>query len=113
VYFEPPPLPGPFYGKTDAEVLAWLDTQPPAYQETARTLAAEAGVPVADHERRRGTVACAECGYDGTPTKAHRWNCPIGIVKGPLPRSVMRAEAAAKFADDQQLKDDDDDDLPF
>lgn len=105
-YFEPPPKPPAFFAWSDDEILAWLAKQPTAYQETARLLAAMAEVPVVEHERRRSEPPCDACGYDGTPTKAHRWNCPSGVVKLPPPRGWKPKEKLPEDVDE-------DDDLPF
>lgn len=103
-YYEPPPPPKPLWALADADVLAWLDTQPFAYQETARQLAGSAGVAVAEHERRRSESPCDECGYDGRPSGMHRARCTVGTVRAPrrLPRGTPAPVA-----------EEDDDALPF
>lgn len=110
VYFEPP-VAIPMWQWSDTDLLAWLDHQSPAYQETVRAFAVSAGVPVADLERRRAASPCLLCGYNGSPTGAHRWNCPSeAIVRMPPPRSVVHAEAVAKWEGND---DEEDEGLPF
>jgi hypothetical protein len=107
-YFTPPVV-EPMWAWPDTRVLAWLDEQDEAYQWTARTFAVEADVPVAEHERRRSESPCPYCGFDGTPTKAHRWNCPIGVVKSPPPRGFAKPATLPLPGGD----DDETETLPF
>jgi hypothetical protein len=106
-YYEPPPPPKPFWTWSDEEIFAWLDTQDRGYQETARQMAAMTGMDVAASERRRSSSPCV-CGYDGTPSRMHKWNCEVGFIKEP-PLRWAREPVTVQGDSDE----DDDDDLPF
>src|SRR5574341_1601298 len=99
-YFTLPPPPVPFYQKTDEEILAWLSTQAPAYQESARQLAALGSVPVAESERRRSEAPCETCGYDGAPNGFHKATCTAAPIWRRLRKRGWTKPQAQESDDD-------------
>ena len=88
-YFDasrPRVLPRPFMDKTDAAIAEWLEMQPQGFRDTIRGMCALSGEPIESLLRRRSTVPCSECRFNGYPSGAHEWNCPVGIIKDPPPR---------------------------